>query len=459
MTNSPEEFSDNNKLQNDSAPTSPEDSTGGSKTVISVAPSITSTKKILKEKKEKKEKKDKNKPINFATGISTSVPLTGERPMPINEKPGMDDDVLLAIFIILFEKDEKAQGMTVKQICDILVEKHPEMSTISSKTSNLVSAKLNAYVKKVEKGEKTIYYSLSRDWADSSPKRMVYVYRGVLAEDYPEYVQKHIEKNRLEESTKIKLESSVSASSSASPMLPTTNSSHFRNNSPFSESLDFAIPQLSIPYSVAPVTASLTKGDDVFLTSRSRNDIFYEDNDTNEMSKDEDMEADEEDEEDEDNEVMRPGFDSDNEEEDDDEDDDAVINYKKHGYYRRGSVIATDKVPSSIGKRSKSMSFINKRPKTLTTASMTPRISRKKSIANSPTAASAVAALRVAALNNFNISMAESVNSITTSIMQDTTVEPSISVKWLETVRSGFFNQDMESPENVTLAELETMFT
>lgn len=487
MTNSPEEFSDNNKLHLDSLPTSPEDSSsaGTSKNLINNdnnnennTNSVNASKSSSK-KKEKKEKKEKNKPINFANGISISVPLTGERPKPLGDKPSMDDDVLLAIFIILYENDPTSSGMTVKQICDILVEKHPEMSKISSKTSNLVSAKLNAYVKKVEKGEKSIHYSLSRDWADSSPKRMVYVYRGVLASDYPDFVHRVIEKHRLEESNRKLSPDQPSSSAGDSRSTPSNGDEfgispsglHLRNDSPFSDSLDFSIPQLSIPYAVAPVTASLTNGDypmkgnnHQYLTVHNENSTNDDDDDDDDENNDnendeaEDDDDEDDDDDDEDDEALRPGFDDDDSESDSEEENGI---YKNHGYSRRGSEIVTEKIPYGIGKRSKSMSFIHKRPKTshLTTASMTPRIPRKKSIANSANAASAVAALRVAALNTFNISMTESVNSITTSIMSDTSVEPSISVKWLETVRSGFFNQDIESPENVSLAELETMFT
>lgn len=120
--------------------------------------------------------------------ISKSIPVTGERPKPQSEQsPLNEDEVLYNIFVILWENDPTQQGMTVKQLCDLLVEKHPEISNLSTKLSNLISAKLNAYVKKVEKGEKGLLYALSREWSDASPRRMVYVYRGILAPDYEEH--------------------------------------------------------------------------------------------------------------------------------------------------------------------------------------------------------------------------------------------------------------------------------
>jgi len=121
--------------------------------------------------------------------ISKTIPVTGEKPRPDESVYPMDDKVLHAVFVILFEFDKSEEGMTVKQMCDHLLERHPDMSQLSTKLSNLISAKLNAYVKKVEKGEKTLTYCLSREWADTSPRRMVYIYRGLLASNYQDYVQ------------------------------------------------------------------------------------------------------------------------------------------------------------------------------------------------------------------------------------------------------------------------------
>ena len=143
----------------------------------------------------KTESKAKKLPGSFASSqlhetvsISKTIPVTGERPKPTDEHPILnEDDVLYAIFVILWESDPNQQGMTVKQLCDLLLEKHPDMNNLSTKLSNLISAKLNAYVKKVEKGEKGLLYALSREWSDASPRRMVYIYRGILAADYEKH--------------------------------------------------------------------------------------------------------------------------------------------------------------------------------------------------------------------------------------------------------------------------------
>ncbi|CDO95421.1 unnamed protein product [Kluyveromyces dobzhanskii CBS 2104] len=142
-------------------------------------------------------KPKKNSTASFASSqlseivsISKTIPVTGERPKPGNEGPILsEDDVLYAIFVILWENDPSQQGMTVKQLCDLLLEKHPDMNNLSTKLSNLISAKLNAYVKKVEKGERGLSYALSREWSDASPRRMVYIYRGILAADYEKHAQ------------------------------------------------------------------------------------------------------------------------------------------------------------------------------------------------------------------------------------------------------------------------------
>ncbi|OUM53587.1 hypothetical protein BVG19_g2886 [[Candida] boidinii] len=512
--------------------------------------------RLKQEKKEKKAKKEP-KPITCASGISTTVPITGERPRPTSHS-SLEDEVLKAIFEILFDYDDKAEGMTVKQICDILIERHPDMANLSSKTSNLVSAKLNAYVKRVEKGEKAIIYSLSRDWADASPKRMVYVYRGLLTSDYYVYVQKMFEEQKAAEKaandaaastdgnssressiestedsktsdsstgnkdsdapvhksnrpTKYKKKSkdqdgkviksngtsrdstgteinnsdsnATSVTSSAASSAALANGVSLAglelNKSPFLDAqMDLRIPQLAIPYSIAPVTASLAKSDSSLSQSEgsvSPNDKSKDVNNklsnglnnndrNNNLRKSRIQKA------------LKDGdknsswlsalHDSDSEGDDyegirlEEEDEDTSDLYEfpmKSSYYRRGSMIVKEHVPSTIGKRSKSMSFANpKRVKHVTAAGAAPRIP-KHSISNSPTAAAAVAALRAATLNSF--AAAESVSSITNTIMTDITVEPSISVKWLEAVRSGFLTQDIGAPEDISLSELDTLFT
>ncbi|ODV83004.1 hypothetical protein CANARDRAFT_187780, partial [[Candida] arabinofermentans NRRL YB-2248] len=461
----------------------PSSTTSTAATSIADSQESTKAKKLKDSEKDKEKAKKANKAANrttsAASGISTTVPIQSERPRP-SAHSTLDDDVLFAIFEILYDHDPKTEGMTVKQICDILIEKHPEMAKLSSKTSNLVSAKLNAYVKRVEKGEKTIVYALSRDWADASPKRMVYVYRGLLAEDYHIYVQQVLESQKAleaenggdkdsEESKKGNKKSNSSRASTSSPgmdspMEGVTYSKgsngispqglELNSRSPFMEaSIDLRIPELSIPYSAAPVTALISS-----LQSDSNDDsknngafgILKEGKNSSWLNVLHDSDSD--DDSDDVYDTLRPSF------TDDDEENEL---YSNNGYYRRGSMIVREKIPSSIGKRSKSMSFVNsKKPKTglLTAAAATPRIPKNTSIANSPTAAAAVAALRAAALNSFN-SPAERVNSITRSIMSDTSVEPSISMKWLETVRSGFLAEEVGTPEDISLAELDTLFT
>ena len=421
-----------------------------------------------KEKKEKKEKRKVSKPrtINHATGIASNVPLQGERVRP-TAHPSLSDDVLMAIFEILHDEDTDGNGMTVKHICDILIKKHPEMANLSSKTSNLVSAKLNAYVKRIEKGDKRMKYALSRVWANTSPRRMLYIYRGVLADNYPEFVHNAIEKLRLKESIKeaeiAQSMSEASPSSSASPASIETpaslNSSvgssadvnmdlisspfrggdrnpplapgvgYFKKQSPFQDAvLSLKMPQLSVPYSSAPVTASLN-------TCRVPLDSTKEAEANISLSSSASPSS------------ANPWLSLMNDSEEDEEDE---------VYMGRRSSVTTAVVPSTLSKRSKSMSFIqSKRPRTskLTAASMTPRIPRKQSIADSPSASAAVAALRVSALSNFYSAVGSSARS-----KAEESQAPRISNKWLETVRSGFLNQDIESPENVSLAELDGMF-
>ncbi|CDK26856.1 unnamed protein product [Kuraishia capsulata CBS 1993] len=369
-----------------------------------------------------------------ATGISTTVPVTGERPKP-GAHPTLDDDVLFAIFMILYSHDPKAKGMTVKQICDILIEKHPKMATLSSKTSNLVSAKLNAYVKRVEKGERSIIYALSRDWADASPKRMVYVYRGLLTDDYYLHVKSMLESQKAMEASNGPLsgnssmmdDDSVSADAQGKYKkkngIPTFD---MGSRSPFLESpLDLRLPQLSIPYSVAPVTASLNdENRSPFKPGRkgdsNASDYEYDEFDT-----------------------FR--------DDDDDEDDEleTEIMYRRSSLVQRGGAIP----PTTLStKRSKSLSSLSKRPRHITAAAAAPRIPRVS--VSTPGAAAAVAALRAATLQ----AMSPSESFGESTFLTDPSVEPSASVKWLETLRSGFLTQEFTAPEDLSLAELDALF-
>ncbi|ODQ59313.1 hypothetical protein WICANDRAFT_32139 [Wickerhamomyces anomalus NRRL Y-366-8] len=366
-----------------------------------VATSVSSSSsKPPKEKKEKAEKGEKkhSKPSSrapIATGISTTIPVTGERPKP-TQHPSLDDDVLFAIFEILHERDEDRKGMTVKQICDILVEKHPKMATLSTKTSNLVSAKLNAYVKRVEKGEKALIYSLSREWADASPKRMVYVYRGLLAPDYYVHALAAIESQKSQEQSIYSPFGSLNDNDFSN-----TGSEMKRRATAFDLGvtkhtfadlqLDLTLPQLSIPYSAAPVTASLGLGSTLkspSSVSKSYESPIISEYDFEEMDQ----------------------FD-----EDDDEDGGHV------------------KITLRNNKRSKSMSYLSsKKVRTLTAAAAAPRFS-KVAVSPSPSAAAAAAALHAAALEGLS---------------------PAGSA-----VRDGFLTQDIETPEDISLAELDSLFT
>ena len=71
--------------------------------------------------------------------------------------------------------------MTVKHITDVLDEKYPQFTKNTGKVSNLVSAKINSYIKRLEAGQTSLRYAISRDWGTNTPKRMLYRYRGILA--------------------------------------------------------------------------------------------------------------------------------------------------------------------------------------------------------------------------------------------------------------------------------------
>lgn len=213
----------------------------------------------------KQVKKEKEPP---ALEISKLLPVTGERPCPTERDAPLDDDVLFAVFGILWEQDANQNGMTVKQLCDLLLFKHPEMSTLSTKLSNLISAKLNAYVKKLEKGEKTLKYALSREWSDSTPRRMVYVYRGILASDYKNHALAAAKQLKRNDSTASQGSSSNSSSNKKSQKHQAMQdvsqlniSLQAAEQSAFSQTLGLG-PQIrtefNIPYSTSPVSASLT---------------------------------------------------------------------------------------------------------------------------------------------------------------------------------------------------------
>lgn len=203
--------------------------------------------------------------------ISKMIPVTGERPMPRERSSPLDDDVLYAVFIILWEKDPTLQGMTVKQLSDHLLEKHPEMNNLSTKLSNLISAKLNAYVKKLEKGEKTLVYALSREWSNSSPRRMVYVYRGILSPDYKKHAQAasiHVKQQNVR-ADDIGSNARNDATSTPEPSQLDSRKAGTSTGTAFTLNSEF-----NVPYSTSPVSAMLTPNatgeKKVALTSQKR---------------------------------------------------------------------------------------------------------------------------------------------------------------------------------------------
>lgn len=404
--------------------------------------------------------------VPIATGISTTIPVTGEKPKPQQEgDASLEDDVLYAIFLILYEKDPVGAGMTVKQICDVLVERHPEMAQLSSKTSNLVSAKLNAYVKRVEKGDSNLRYALSREWADASPKRMVYVYRGLLAKNFHVHLAGNSSQNNQN--------NSVSANPATGTLLNSVVSKNTVSASPAADSLEAAKhlamlkprrltmfdlgvnrpafvespidrSNLFVPYALAPVAASLTE---VKLEEAKKSEAVEElaakNNDAVELlspvKKDDDFDFDE-------LEVF-------NEDDDDDDMPDFVIDTLKKN-----------------GKRSKSMSYlsVNKKAKFLTAAAAAPRAS-KAPCSPSPNAAAAAAALHAAALkaiaaaNSTSSSLASSLASSSgTSPASSATPEATASPKakdWQHAVRLGFLSQEIGAPEDISLSDLDKLFS
>lgn len=315
--------------------------------------------------------------VPIATGISTTIPVTGEKPKPDQEGDALlEDDVLYAIFLILYEHDRPGAGMTVKQICDVLVARHPDMAQLLSKTSNLVSAKLNAYVKRVEKGDANLKYALLREWADALPKRMVYVYRGLLAKDFHVHVRA-MERPKVDLDKKNRRQTMVEL--------------------PRPAFLDRPDRNLFVPYLSAPVAASFRRNSENGEEATSPAEkVGIADSVAEAKSRfavDLDVEFDD------------LVFDSD--------DDDG-------GVLARGS------------KRSKSMSALPvKKAKFVTAAAAAPR-APKTPCSHSVNAAAAGAALHAAALQ-------------------------AISGDWA--MQRGFLTQEIGAPEDLSLSELEKMFS
>ncbi|CAK7898945.1 protein Gds1p [[Candida] anglica] len=435
----------------------------------------------------KKIKTSSRAPI--ATGISTTIPVTGEKPRPEQKNDAsLQDDVLYAIFVILYEKDPEGQGMTVKQICDTLVEQHPEMANLSTKTSNLVSAKLNAYVKRVEKGDANLKYALSRDWADASPKRMVYVYRGLLTDDFHLHVKSAMEiQKQQQQLNQVNVSSSFGsnggefggkkldvlggslatlphqslAQSNQQPHIKPRRQTMYDLGVTKNTFLDTPIDKanLFVPYSSAPVTASFARNNDNNSdgnnsnslnirkgTDEAGNDDNHSSNESPTMSKMDmsDMEF-------EDFEVF-----------DDNDEDDDMADIESFKAFNKA-------------KRSKSLSYLtmNKKPRILTAAAAAPRASRAPS-SHSPNAAAAAAALHAAAIkamlqNHSTSATTSSTTSASTGSSpatsdvssSETTIKTASSLenkKWLNVVRSGFLTQDIGTPEDISLSDLDKFF-
>lgn len=159
-----------------------------------VALSTALKKSSLSQKKKYNKSKIKQSPTQLTEEEDLlSTRITAVREVPYMDETLSDDVVLLNIISTLYENEsgnELDSGLTVKQISDKLLLRDPSMSSLSTKFANLISAKLNAYVKKVEnrvRGDRklNIKYWVIRKWAKgSSPRRMVYIYKGLLPEDY-----------------------------------------------------------------------------------------------------------------------------------------------------------------------------------------------------------------------------------------------------------------------------------
>lgn len=336
--------------------------------------------------------------------------------------------------------------MTVKQICDILIDRHPEMANLSTKTSNLVSAKLNAYVKRVEKGDSSLKYALSRDWADASPKRMVYVYRGLLTSDFHIHVKNMMDVQKQQEKSVSNLNSSKNSSSTKLSLANQNSSSNSLNNdnddafeagkqasmkqrrstmfdlgisrnSFLSNSIDKS--NLFVPYASAPVTASL-KNKVTVSTDKLNSNMSNMHLSASNQKEDIEPETDQDRKPDfEDFEVFQDG------------DEDVMETLKKNG------------------KRSKSMSYLtSKKHKILTAAAAAPRAPRAPCNNPSPNAVAAAAALHAAAIKAINCDLSNSSEMI----------KSQCNGKWLNVIRSGFLSQDIGTPEDISLSDLDKYF-
>ncbi|AQZ09132.1 GDS1 (YOR355W) [Zygosaccharomyces parabailii] len=336
--------------------------------------------------------------------ISKIIPVTGERPMPRERSSPLDDDVLYAVFIILWEKDPTLQGMTVKQLSDHLLEKHPEMNNLSTKLSNLISAKLNAYVKKLEKGEKTLVYALSREWSNSSPRRMVYVYRGVLSPDYKKHAQAASVQMKQQNAKSDDIESSTRNEGTTTPEPIQSDSKRAAGGPGTSFSLN---SEFNVPYSTSPVSAMLTPNatgeKKMVSTSQKRPQEAEADDQNTKRSK---------------------------------------LNF--------AAINAVSNAPFNNNENNNSTY--------VTAAAAAPRLS--KSFAKNNFKANANNSAGVMAAIHKVIYTQTPIESKRLSQINPRNVQRNIScTTWLKSVRSGFLTSDIESPESISFDDLECIFS
>lgn len=342
--------------------------------------------------------------------ISKIIPVTGERPIPKDRTAPLDDDVLYAVFVILWEKDPELQGMTVKQLSDHLLEKHPEMSNISTKLSNLISAKLNAYVKKLEKGEKTLTYALSREWSNSSPRRMVYVYRGILSPDYKKHAHAAAVHLKQQQGSKDGINvSDGSLKRSSTGLSDMGLAGNKQGDVPVNVGFSLS-PEFKIPYATSPVSAILTP---TSTKDGSSNDHLTE--------------------------KKRARLDDDDASSIADKSKKTKVENNDH-HTESGK---TDYTPGSTY---------------VTAAAAAPRLSKfspKSSFkGNTQSSAGLVAAIHKVFLTQTPI---DSRPLATSSQPRDQSYDYHFG-SWIKTVREGFLNYDIESPESLSMEELECIF-
>ncbi|AMD20545.1 HDL199Wp [Eremothecium sinecaudum] len=383
---------------------------------------------------------------NYSGAISRMVPVTGERPKPSNSDPALNDDVLHAVFVILWEKDSEQKGMTVKQLCDLLVERHPNMANLSTKLSNLVSAKLNAYVKKVEKGEKALRYALSREWSDASPRRMVYVYRGILAPEYQQIAQAASAQQREKQQTsnsgsKFKKANNSSLQNSPTPALQQQQSIDInstlvyeRNVAAFSRNLGvsnafsnamYGNSDLNIPYSTSPLSMALA-------SKMSPQDGPTKESSSNETSK---------------RDATTAGI--------------GPSSPQKKARTTNGSAISSPNSKNVDPSSASSQNYV-------TAAAAAPRLSKILPSKGVPKSNFSVVSSSTTSSPQFNTVSTPA--TVIAALHKAVIMQKPITVKldisqqseekniWIKTIRSGFMTQEIDSPESVTVDELDALF-